>query len=201
VGGEQDRRPQRAKSVDQLPGAPPRRGVEPRGRLVEKEHFGVARDGQSEVEPAPLTAGEGLDALVAFLFEPDELDDFVDGAPARVRRAVKVDHFADGQHELDTAFLGDDSDPLTQCTLAAAGVEAEHAYLARCPSAVPLQDFDDRRFACPVRPEQTEDLAFRDLQVDAGHGLVRAVGLAQPSNRNGGLRAQAANARCIRASP
>ena len=64
--------------------------------------------------------------------------------------------------------------------VALGGVEAEHRDLAGGPLAVPLEDLDGRGLAGAVRPEEREDLAVLDRQVDALDGLELAVRLAQP---------------------
>jgi hypothetical protein len=51
--------------------------------------------------------------------------------------------------------------------------------------AVALEDLDRRRLARAVGPEQAEDLADGDLEVQAPHGLVFAVGLAQVADEDG----------------
>ena len=60
-------------------------------------------------------------------------------------------------------------------------VEPEHPDLARAAVPVALEDLGGRRLAGAVRPEEREHLTPVDVQVDAGHRLDVAVGLAEPS--------------------
>ena len=52
-----------------------------------------------------------------------------------------------------------------------------------------LEDLDGRRLAGAVRPEEGEDLAALDLEVDAGDRLDLAVALAQPADGDDRLHA------------
>ena len=61
-------------------------------------------------------------------------------------------------------------------------VDAEDDRLAAVGRAQPLEDLDRRRLARTVRPEQAEDLARRDVEVDAVDGLDVAVALDQAAD-------------------
>jgi hypothetical protein len=50
---------------------------------------------------------------------------------------------------------------------------------SRFSAPVALEDLDGGRLAGPVRAEQEEDLAARNLEADAAHRLGLAIGLAQ----------------------
>ena len=67
---------------------------------------------------------------------------------------------------------------------AALGVVAEHGDDAARAGAVALEDLDGRRLAGAVGAEQAEDLAGGDLEVDAAHGLMVAVGLVQVADED-----------------
>ena len=64
--------------------------------------------------------------------------------------------------------------------------------------AVALEDLDRRRLAGAVRAEEPEDLAGRDLEVDAAHGLVVPVGLVQVADADDWLFAAVP---CTRSHP
>ena len=61
VRGQQHRRAAVAQGAHQLPGVPAPFGVQSGGRLVEEEHLGPAEQGERQVQPPPLAAGELLD--------------------------------------------------------------------------------------------------------------------------------------------
>ena len=83
VRGEQDRLAERPEALNELPGAPPCRRVEPGGGLVEEDELRVAGDPERQVEPPSLAAGERPDPGVALLLEPHQLDDLVRRERAR----------------------------------------------------------------------------------------------------------------------
>ena len=70
------------------------------------------------------------------------------------------------------------------CELSSCGSEPEHRDLAGGAGAIALEDLDDRRLAGAVGAEQAEDGSPRDREVDAGDGLVIAIGLAQTKDPN-----------------
>src|SRR5205085_4011833 len=78
--------------------------------------------------------------------------------------------------------LEHDADPLAERAARLLGVEAEDVDGPRVPAAVALEDLDRRRLAGAVRAEEAEDLAVRDLEVDAAHRLERAVRFAQSAD-------------------
>src|SRR5205085_268238 len=64
---------------------------------------------------------------------------------------------------------------------------------ARVGAPVALQDLDRRRLPGPVRAQQAEDLALRDLEGDPANGLEVAVALAQARYRYGAQTSRTAN--------
>src|SRR5262249_27350343 len=90
--------------------------------------------------------------------------------------------------------LQHDAEPLPPRPPAVLRVDAEDLDLARIAPAIALEDLDRRRLARSVRPEQPEDLARGDLEVDPAHRLRAAVALAQPAHRDGVHRATSWNA-------
>jgi hypothetical protein len=61
-------------------------------------------------------------------------------------------------------------------------VGAEHAHLASMPLPVSRHDLDGGGLARAVRPEQGEDLATLDIEVDPAQRCHIAVALAQSSD-------------------
>ena len=56
VGRHEDRDPPAGLLVDQIPEAAPRQRVDPGGRLVEKDDWGLVKDGAAERQPLPPAA-------------------------------------------------------------------------------------------------------------------------------------------------
>jgi hypothetical protein len=81
--------------------------------------------------------------------------------------------------------LQDDSDTFPQGAGPAAGVAAQDRHAPGVALAVALEDLDRRRLARTVRPQQPEDLAALDVEVDPAHGLDAPVGLLQVSHLDG----------------
>jgi hypothetical protein len=61
---------------------------------------------------------------------------------------------------------------------------AEDDDVAAVPVAVPLEDLHRRGLPRPVRPEEPEHLADRNLEVESTQGLDASVRLAQVANRD-----------------
>ena len=64
-------------------------------------------------------------------------------------------------------------------------IVSEHRHDPAGAGAVALEDLDRGRLPGAVGPEQAEDLADGDFEVQAPHGLVLAVGLAQVADEDG----------------
>src|SRR5690606_18332685 len=71
------------------------------------------------------------------------------------------------------------ADPLLHLGAVATGVDPRHLDLAGVRLAQPQHTFDRGRLARAVRPQEPQDLAFRNLEADATYGLDGAVALVQ----------------------
>ena len=182
VGGEEDGLSELAEARDDLPRLAASRRVEAGGGLVEEEQLGVADERHCDVETALLAAGELAGAIVRLALEPDEGDRLVDVARGGVVAGVELERLAHGEERLDAALLEDDPDALPPSAVSVLRVDAQDADLARAPLAIALEDLDRGRLPGAVGPEEREDLAGGDRQVDAADGLVRAVRLAQAAD-------------------
>src|SRR4051812_32131596 len=185
VRGEQDRLAQVLQRADDLPRVAPRRGIEARRRLVEEDQLRVADEGQGEVEPAPLAAGEGAHVGVRLLLQAGDRDDLLDVARVRVEVGEVLQRLARRDVAVHAGRLQDDADPLAQLPRVLLWIVAEHGDDPGRAGAVALEDLDRGRLAGAVGAEQAEDLADGDLEVEAPHGLVLAVGLAQVADEDG----------------
>jgi hypothetical protein len=181
VGGQEDRLSQRPQAVDHVPRGPPGGRVEARGRLVQEDQIGVADQRERDVEAAALAARELLGRRVGAGLEPDQRRRLVDGARRPVVARVELEALAHGQARLGLGLLQDDADAVAPGRAGPGRVGAEDADLAAGAVAEALQDLDHGGLTGAVRAEEGEDLAAADLQVDAAHGLVVAVALAQPT--------------------
>ena len=88
VRDQDDRGAAVADLLDEVPGDPPRGGVEPRGHLVEEDDLGRADERQSDEQPLALPAGEAREGSVPLLREPPLLD-AASASPRRRARATR----------------------------------------------------------------------------------------------------------------
>src|SRR5207302_3949540 len=128
------------------------------------------------------------------LLEPDERDRLVDVARLEVVAGVELEALAHREPGLRVRFLQHRADAVSPRGVTVSRVDAEHADLPFGARAEPLEDLDGRRLACAVRPEEREDLAPLHLEVDSGHGLERAIALAQPVHGDDRLHAASVRA-------
>ena len=181
--------PELAQAGDHVPGVAAGVRVEPGGRLVQEQQFGVADQGQRQVQPAQLAPGQGPRPRPALAGQAHLLDSLRHvprpGVEARVQGN---DHLPHRQFGVDAARLQHDPDPLTETAPASAWVEPEHPHRAGRPLAVPLENLHRRGLASTIGPEQRVDLAAPDLKADAVHRTQPAVVLAQPLHHDGGRR-------------
>src|SRR5690606_31344296 len=159
--------------------------VEARRRLVEDRRLGPPDDAERDVEPAALAAGELARARAGLLAQPDGVDHLVGVARSRVERREVPHELGDRELGLVARVLQHDAEARAPGPSCGLRVLAEHAVLARVAVAEPLEDLDGRRLAGAVRAEDREDLAALDPQVDAVHGALGAVALAQAADVHG----------------
>ena len=116
--------------------------------------------------------------------EADQRERLVDVARRAVVAGVELEALAHGQARLGLGLLQHDPDPLAPRRWRAPRVGAEHLDLTGAGLAEALEDLDGRRLAGAVGPEEREDLAAADLEVDPADGLVVAVALVQRPDRD-----------------
>ena len=108
-------------------------------------------------------------------------------ARAWIEAAEQVDELGHRQLRVQGGGLEADPDARLERVGAAGDVDAEDADLAPVGLAQPLEDLDGRGLARTVRAEQAEDLALRDVEVDAVDGLDVAVALGQAADADDGF--------------
>ena len=148
--------------------------VHRRGRLVEHEQRRVADEREREADALRLAAGELLRAPAGDRLDPDQREHLVDVERRRVQRRDHRDQLARGQVLDQHAGLEHRADQCRRSDRVGRRA-AEHGHAARVGLGEPEQHVDRRRLAGAVRAEQRDDLAGADRDVDAAHGLDRAV--------------------------
>src|SRR6185437_7438946 len=157
--------------------------------LVEEDQLGIADQRERHVEPPALPARELRRERLGLLLQADERDRLVDVARLAVVAGVELQALAHGEARLGVRLLQDGADAVPPRGVAGRGVDAEHAHLAGRPRTEALEDLDGRGLARAVGPEEGEDLAALDLEVDPRDGVDLAVALAQPLDGDDRLHA------------
>jgi hypothetical protein len=116
---------------------------------------------------------------VALRFELDDMQQRFDAAAAIVERAEQAEGLFRGQLVWKLRLLQLDPEALPQLALVRVPAQAEHFDLAGVRRHQAFEDLDGRRFARPIRAEQAEAFAARDIQREIADGHDIAVGLAQ----------------------
>src|SRR5207253_3302291 len=175
VGGEEDRQLAVAAEVrDDVEQLRADARVEADGRLVEEEDVRARDERAGDLEPAPFSAAVGADRPVDEVAQPDEVDELLD-PPLRVARldapeaGVQVEVAASGQGAGDDRLLEDDAARLAGGERLSADVEASDPGRPATRADGRRQHPDRGRLAGAVGPEQSEHLAWRDLEVDFFH--------------------------------
>ena len=165
-------------------------------RLVEDQQVRRLDQRVGDAEPLAHAARVLLDRVVGPIGQPDLLEDLVDGrlglvAPQPVEAGRVAQVLAAGQSAVEADRVGQVADPALDLARLPGRVEAHHAGLARCRLGQAEQHQDRRRLAGPVLPEQAEDLARVDRQVelvDRGQVAVFLGQAAGPDDRLGPVR-------------
>jgi hypothetical protein len=177
----------RTEATNDVPQRSARSRIKPGRRLVEEHQLGVVDERQRDGQALPLSARQDLAARGAALPELEGIDELLGRAGAGIEAAEQVDQLCHGQLRIERSRLEADADSRLELVGMACDVHAEDAYLAAVRLAQTLEDLDGRGLASSVRSEQPEDLAFGDLEVDAGDGLDVAVPLGQAAHPDDGI--------------
>jgi hypothetical protein len=106
---------------------------------------------------------------------------------AWIEAPEEVDELGNGELRIERRRLETHPDPRLERIRVAADVDPEDADFAAIGLAQSLEDLDGRGLARPVRPEESEDLALRDVEVDAVDGLHVAVSLGEATDADDGF--------------
>ena len=185
VGGEHDGGAVGGEHPDQVPELAARLGIETGGGFVHEQQFGIGDDAERDVEPTALPAREGPYPGAGGRRESDEVEHVVGVAGLSVALPEHPDRLGDREHAEVAGVLQHDADPGPPLPIRGAGVRAEHPHLTRVACAMALEDLDGGGLPGAVGPEDRDDLAVRDVQVDVADGGQPAVGLAQPADLDG----------------
>ena len=158
----------------------PKVGIETRERLVEQHQPRVRRQRPGERDPLPLAARQLVRVAVAVARQTDRRQPVVGAALAlRTAQRPQAEHDVPAhrqvreqrvllEHETHVALLGVGAarsvldEPATDSDLAAIG------------GVEPGDDAQQRRLATPARPDEREQLAVGDVEIDIDQGARRS---------------------------
>ena len=160
---------------------PPRRRVQPRRRLIEDQHLGIADKGQRKRQALPFASGQAPNAGARNVAETHLLDELVRPARTVVEGCVQAHEIAWRRPRLQPGtVLGASARRAPGTPGRRARILAEDPRRARVRLAIPLDDLDQRRLAGSVRPDECNDLAGPHSEVHAIEDPAPAVRLPEP---------------------
>ncbi len=122
-------------------------------------------------QPLTLAARQDLGLRVPPFAELEQVDQLIRRTWVRIEAPEQVDDLDHGQLRVERRRLEADADAWLERVGAVGDVEAEDDRLAAVGRPQALEDLDRRRLARAVRPEQAEDLARGDIEIDPVDGL------------------------------
>jgi len=139
------------------------------------------RDGAGNLHPLGESAGElaGIDGLA---LGEQELFQQLQGARLCLPvahaeiAAVKIEVLKDGQRTVEGVELWHHTDLAARMGRVLNDIDAVNAHRSGGGQGARGADTDGGGFACPVGPQQTENLALLQLHVDAVHGNYAELG-------------------------
>ena len=181
--------PERAELAEQLAQLDAGPRVEARRRLVEEQDLGIVDEGVGEAQPLLHAARQGLDVLVALVAEVDELEEVADhpsppGGRDPVAAGEEVEVLPDLHVVVDPEDVRHEAEDAPDLVGVPGDGEAGDLGLAARRPQQRGEDAQRGRLAGAVGPDQAEDLAGLDGQVDAGDGQRAVVALDEALGAN-----------------
>ena len=172
LGREQERRPFADQVADHVPHPEPASRVESGRGLVEEQQARSSDQRAAEVEPATHAARVRLDHPVGGVGQLELLEELVATPPGLgARELVEApEHpqvLASGQVLVDGRELAGQADDRAELLGLLDDVETGHGRVPRVGPQQGRQDPHGRGLAGTVRPEETEDRALLDAEVEA----------------------------------
>ena len=190
MGGQDDGDAGFAQLADQLPHVAAQLHVHASGRLVQKQHARLMAQRLGDHHTALHAARQFQYLGVALVPQRQVAQYFLDmGGIARLAEQSPAErHRVDYPLELvGGQFLRHQPDGRARAAIVAHNVMPGHLHAAAARPRNAADDGDHRRLARAVRPQQRENLAFLDGQVDAIERLeARRIGFGQAFNFNDG---------------
>ena len=185
--GQEDRHATRDELADDVPHDPPAARIEPGRGLVQEDDAWVADKRHRQIEPPTHAARVGRDDLVGGVDQVEALEQLGHALPGCFGVEVleprhEGEVFGTGQEAVDSDRLAGDADCLANFVRVLDGVMAVDQHLAGVGRKQRRQDPEGCCLARAIRPEQRENRAGLDAQVDAVEDDLLAECLAQPGH-------------------
>ena len=167
--------------------------VQPDGGFVEDQHLGVVQQGLRQADALPVAFGQRPYVHAGDRTEGEFLHDAVDAVgPIRAAQALQLADEVEIAADFHLGIQGNVLRHVAQPTADGEGL-AQHAVAghlgrARCGRQDAGQNAHGRRFAGPVRPEQSDDLAGGDGETHVRNGAEGPVQFGQAGGFDHGER-------------
>jgi hypothetical protein len=170
VRRDHDRLAQVAQRLDDLAELDARRGVEPRGGLVEEEHVGVVDEGLRQQHPLTPALREPTALVLAALADAGQLDGAVDPAAPlssgqAVGAGVELEVLRDAQLVVKMEGVGHEAQLPPDSVGLALGVAAVDPHPSRVGAIDRGQDPEGRRLPGAVGSDEPVGRAALDFQI------------------------------------
>ena len=182
VRRQEHRDAQGSKPRDHVPGRSPGRRVEAGGGLVEKQQFGVPDERQRDVQTPTLAAREPAGSGIGSVRQAHQRERLLDVSGRRVIARIQLQALRRGQIPLRLSLLEYNTDSGPPRRPGVLRIFTEDSHFAAATAPVTLEDLNRGGLPGTVRPQEREDLATNDPQVDPAHSLERAVAHAQTNH-------------------
>ncbi len=171
-----------AELLDQAVDLEANLGIEPGGRLIQKQELRIVDQGQSEGYALFLSAGKFGVIFVPLFRKLQAIEELVAVDTPRVERGKQLQSFVDLDFIRQVGGLQADADPVFDPARFQAGIVAEHQRLAGAALPEPFEDLDRGGLARAVGAEQAEYFAGEDLERETADCFKIAVALPQTAN-------------------
>ncbi len=186
VRGQDDGHAAVAQRPDQPPHVAAQFHIHARGRFVEEQDLRLVRQGLGDQHAALHAARQRHDLVVALVPQrqvAQHLPEMRRVARAAEQPPAEAHRVPHGLERVGVQLLRHQADLRPRCAVIAHDVVAVGEHRSRGRRDDPADDADQRRLSRAVGPEQGEDLALADFEVDALQCLqARSVGLGQVGN-------------------
>ena len=152
--------------------------IEPGGELVEEHDLWLVDERERDEEPLLLAARERHEPRVAFLAQPELIDEPIAVDRMTIERRPERHGLANFDALLQLRRLQLHADAFLQRVHIASGIESQHRDAAAIDAPQALDALHRRRLARAVRADQAEDLSGVHVERHVVDGDRRSVHLA-----------------------